>query len=472
MNRSKAIRAILALLLIIGAGATTYWMISRPQRRPPNIVLIVMDTARMDRLSLYGYFRETSPRLSALGDSATVYVNAWSTSSWTAPAHASLFTGLYPISHGTTQENWTLPGEITTLAEALAENGYATFGIAENPVLVGAERGYSRGFDWWHETWRVPEKRGVENEALRIFRETLDRVDREKPFFLFVNIVKPHSPYNQAKRFRGRFVSDPEIEVETNWALHYYIGKRSFTDAELGHLSEMYDEEILYTDFLVGEMIGGLVERGLWEGTAFVVTSDHGENFGEHGHVDHVFSLYETTTRIPLVLRRPGPSSPGDRVEEPVQIHDLFPTLLGLARIDRGRYRSEGIDLGRRTPEWDRPLFCEYYHPNFTLRGYQLDRDRDDPLLAPYKRRIRSVTVSGMKYIGGSDGKNELYDLAGDPEERVNLAGDPEHAATEKELATRLADYVEKRGGMEAARSPDAPDSATVEALRSLGYLE
>ena len=163
---------------------------------PWNIVVIVMDTARQDRLSCYGHDRETSPRLTRLAESATIYSDAYSTSSWTGPGHASLFTGLHSVSHGVTQESWSMSEDLLTFAEVLSERGYRSVGVVENPMLV-SDRGYAQGFSEYYESWRTG-SRGTSGQAGNDFRKALDGGAPEQPFLVFVNLIAPPSPYNSS----------------------------------------------------------------------------------------------------------------------------------------------------------------------------------------------------------------------------------------------------------------------------------
>lgn len=162
----------------------------------PNILIIVMDTVRQDHLSCYGYGRNTTPHLSELAKESKVFYNAYSTSSWTNPAHASLFTGLYPVTHKTTQENWQMSHHLTTLSEVLSNEGFETFGIVENPML-GKHNNFDQGFSHYYETWRKKEGSESENEAFLRFKQCIGKRNEEKPFFMFINFIEPHNPLNE-----------------------------------------------------------------------------------------------------------------------------------------------------------------------------------------------------------------------------------------------------------------------------------
>ncbi len=456
------------------AGATSVSEPPGTRDVPWNIVVIVMDTARQDRLSCYGYERETSPRLTKLAESSTLYLNAHSTSSWTGPGHASLFTGLYPVSHGVTQEDWNMNEGLTTFAEVLAERGYRTVGVVENPMLT-SDRGYAQGFSEYYESWRAG-ARGSSGQAADDFRKALNSGPPGRPFMVFVNLIAPHSPYNSSRQFRDSFVTRPGIDVDSNMWRQYYTGRRSFSEDEFEHLNELYDAEILYTDHLVGQMIDELVARDLWDDTVFMVTSDHGENIGDHAHVDHVFTLFETTTEIPLIVHQPELFRAGHVESAAVQLTDVFPTVLEIAGVDAGDFPSQGYSLLGEAAPADREVFAGTYYPTQVLSGYGREEHRQNALLKPYLRRIRSLTRGDMKFVWGSDGRHELYDLARDPGELTNLIGSAAHAQVSSDMEARLDDWFGtlERGGISGQREgdPEELDEETKEALRSLGYLE
>ena len=464
--------------VIVGRGALSRW---HAHRQPPNVVIIVMDTARQDRLSCYGYERDTSPRLRELAKTSTVFGNAYSTSSWTSPAHASLFTGLYPIAHGVTQEHWRMSDGLVTLAEVLTQQGYETVGIVENPILSD-RNGFDQGFSVYYSTWRIdsaldklPSRGPTEtgNTAADLFLQTVRR-SRKSPFFIFVNLIEPHSPYDSSEQFENEFVTDRDISLVENMWREHYLGRRVLTEAEIRHLSELYDAELLYTDYLVGIMMDGLKASGCWDNTLFIVTSDHGENIGDHGHMDHVFSLYETLIRVPLIVRYPGGFGSASADGRPVQLTDIFPTVLEAAGVDRRAFPSEGLSLlSDRVPS-DRAIFTEYYWPAQVLSCFD-EADRSDPALQPYKRRLRSVISGGTKLIWASDGRNEMYDLADDPDELVNVWGGQGDSTATRGIESKLAEAVSRFGADREVTPEDVPtdgvDEATREALRSLGYL-
>jgi len=453
-TRAAALTALLIALAACGGAPG-----------PPNLVLIVLDTTRPDRLSLYGYPRPTSPTLDALAPESTVYERAYSTSSWTPPAHASLFTGLYPHTHRVTQAAWHLPVSQVTLAERLWEAGYRTIGLVGNP-MVGRAFGWSQGFDDYHETWRETAASDSGHPALAHFDDFL-AAPNERPFFAFFNFNEPHSPYEPPAREREGLVDDETPEAATNDWRRHFTGIRPLGPAELARISELYDAEVRHADRLVGGVVDALRRAGQLDETVLVVTSDHGENLGEHGMVDHVFSLYETTVRIPLLVRFPGVFPAGQRVDEPVQLVDVYTTLANLAGLEAAG--GQGIDLRRAGETPQRSVLLSYAYPRQALRTLGAAGEQH-PGLAPYRHGLLAVREGDRKLILKDDGTTLLYDLAADPGEEVDLSD------REPEQRERLRQRIARLRG-EPAADPEARsapamdvDAETLEELRALGY--
>ena len=295
---------------------------------------------------------------------------------------------------------------------------------------------------------------------------------------MFINLVEPHSPYDSPGQFCGHFVTDRSIELKENMWREFFLGKKSFTKKEIRHLNELYDGEILYVDYIIGEIIQHLQVEDLWEDTMFVVTSDHGENIGHHEMMDHVFSLHESIIKVPLIIRYPGLFPPGTRYEYPVQLTDIFPTLLEMVGVNVD-YPSQGISLLGRNADDHAVIFSEYYFPKQVLNGLKgkgmLDPEQEETPLDRYKRRIRVVIKDDMKLTWGSDGSHELYNLRKDPGERENLIDSQGYDEVLTELQALLDSLVEK---YDLKRSKALPvddrelDDVTRKKLESLGYLQ
>jgi arylsulfatase A-like enzyme len=430
-------------------------------RDHPNVLLIVIDTARADRFSANGYARETTPAIAALGREGAVYLNAYASSPWTLPSHASLFTGLYPSSHGADSGHLRLDDRLPLLARRLQEGGYRTVAYVENP-WVGKDYNFHLGFDTFDEVWR--EVRGTEGDMGAA--AVLERVERwldwrqqnddarRQPFFLFINYFEPHLPYNPPEPERSRFLrrggaliredapAPEDVERLRRFKhpeeVRQILGVGSLGPDDFRILSDLYDGEIAYVDRRIGEVVEALRRRDLLDGTVIVVTSDHGEMLGEHGFMDHKFTLHEPVLRIPLVMRYPRAITPGQRRGELVLLQDLHPTLLALAGIRNGA--GDASRAGRGWPPEARPLPGIHRLEPAEIRG----RSPEDPLIAEFARpgdflqvmkglaagvdlgrwdrALVAFRVGETKLIWGSDGLHPLFDLASDPAETVDLA--------------------------------------------------
>jgi arylsulfatase A-like enzyme len=435
---------------VAGAGCA-----ARPR---PGILLVVADTARADRFSTNGYGRPTTPAIEALGRDGAVFLRAYTPSPWTLPAHASLFTGLYPSAHGADSGRLRLDASLPFLARRLRDAGYRTQAYVANP-WVGKDYNFHEGFDTFDEVWRGV--RGTEgdmgaaavNEKVARWLEWRDGNDeaRARPFFIFVNYFEPHLPYNPPEPERGRFLrpgADPEAVARLRRFKHPDEVRQILAAAGAGPaggllgaddfavLSDLYDGEIAYVDRRAGELAALFRSRGLLDDTVVVLTSDHGEMLGEHGLMDHKLDVREPVLRIPLVLRYPPAVAPGQRIDAPVMLQDLYPTLLALAGVPPEAPAGPGAGW----PAEARPL----PGVNGLEPGLPRGRTQGDPLIAEYARPVeflpvmldlvpgldtsrweRSLVawqVQGRKLVWASDGRHRFYDLAADPGETSDLA--------------------------------------------------
>lgn len=471
----------------------------------PNVVVVVLDTVRPDHLSVYGYARETSPVLRELARDARVFDNAHSVSSWTAPSHASLFTGHFPSTHGLTREHRILDTPLPTLAEILAQHGYETFAVVSNAVVVGVAQ-YQRGFEAYREPWR--DRREAmrefeyrpEEERRRIARSlgTLDRNnleiidgwlaerDPDRPFFLFSNLIGPHTPYLSAGPYQNLF-DDPIARTSEQqelvrrygksflWYVDYHLGRQTLSDDEIEFLVRHYDAELRYVDHQVGRLIALLREHGVWDDTLFIVTSDHGEGFGEQGILGHELALHGVLTRIPLIVRHPGTFEPGTRESSPVQLVDVFTTVLDIAGIEG--ISSQGVSLARELDP-ERPVFSELAPQIQFLEAMEkrVETAEERRRLETLSRGLQALRCGDFKLVRASSGRRAFYDLARDPEESQDRHGDPRLAeeirACEREMDALVARYTADRPPRSQPPPEPGLDRAHEEALRALGYLE
>ncbi len=426
--------------------------------RRPNVLLIVLDTVRADHLSTYGYSKNTTPNLTTLAAEGVVYERCLSPGSWTLPSHASLFTGLYPRDHQTTCElPRVLRRKYRTIAEVLAENGYVTVGFSNNAWLnaaTGLQQGFVEFFDVWRE--RRSDGRsadGIDEGAAttnnRIFR-WLDR-DTSRPFFMFVNYFEPHLPYRPPPPFDSKFVDpifDSNMVAKARGWFHPrelgYVLKvpgMEVTDSEFEVMHSQYDGEIAYLDARLGELVEGLRKRRLLDNTVVIITSDHGEHLGDHEMMDHKMTLYDALLHVPLVIRYPPSVHQGSRVSTPVQLIDVFPTILHLCGIDEGHPGDSRLlpTAPQQTPS-PRFFFAEFGRPTVFLEvilkrypGVEYSR---------FDRSLAAISDGHYKLITGSDGRSELFDLRRDPGELNDVA--PENPELVADLAQRLRNFQAK----------------------------
>jgi len=469
----------------------------------PNILLLVIDAARADRLSCMGYGKPTTPHLDRLAAGGILYRQAISTATWTVPAHASLFTGQYLSKHRASNQTPRLAERVRTLAEALAAAGYRTGSFTNNPY-AGSPAGLGRGFARVTELWSAAE-RGRPGYVLRRLRRKLSRradsgaaelnrrmlefaragAGSRRPWFIFANYVETHLPLHGPAVWRHRFVPAGATRAELDGVnldpISVHLGKLVMTERDYALLGARYDAQLAYADHRLGELVDRLAGGDL-QGMLAVVLADHGENLGEHGLMSHEHCVYDTLLHVPLIVSWPGTLAPCT-VDEQVQILDVPVAVLAAAGIRDARFDAEcqGINLldaaARRQRPW---AVAEHDAPRAEVVE---ERYRGFPREL-VERSYRAWREAGEKLIWRSDGAHEYYRLDRDPGETRDLAAAaPERVA---ELSRRLACWVEAceqaaarlhgSGGASGDRPPPAgageQEAAVRARLRELGYLD
>ncbi|MEW6745943.1 MAG: sulfatase-like hydrolase/transferase [Planctomycetota bacterium] len=462
---------LLMALALLAAVVFTDHIVDRGRRVPPSIIVLVLDTVRADHLSAVGYDRPTSPHLDRLAAEGCLFTRAFVPSPWTLPTHASLFTGLMPSEHGCHWEHRFLVESHETLAERLRARGYETGGFSAN-INVSHFFNLDQGFDTFVEIWRErPGRPGLTDTAItnsEVFK-WLDGIPRDKPFFLFVNYMDAHLPYSppapERELFYGPDRGEALLASRADLLDLVLSGRALLTPEARAELRDLYDGEIAYLDRMVGELVAGLEGRGLLDKSLLVMTSDHGENLGEGGLVDHQLSVADRLLRVPILMRWPTVIEPGLVIEEMVDFVGLHDVVLDAA--DGGRQPLSGF---LQVPESARILIAEYFRPLEIEE--RLGPRPDQPHL--YSRRaVLRVKEHGreLKLICSAAGGQELYAVSEDPEELMRLE--------EPWTVDRLSSLLDReRGRWQQFQEPETSSSVgeplaaeAARILESLGYV-
>lgn len=400
---------------------------SSPPPRRANLVLVTIDTLRPDRLGCYGDSAIETPNLDGIARRGVLFENAVTHTPLTAPSHASIFTGLYPTQHKVRDTGeFVLDPSHRTLAAILRQQGWETAAFVGSSVLK-RHFGFDQGFDVYDDEMPKAGSGKLASEyAERRAGKVVDRAigwlgtSRSKPFFLWVHVFDPHSPYDPPSPFREK-----------------YRGR-------------LYDGEIAYTDQQLGRLFAAVAKVSAPEQTLITVLSDHGESLSEHGEYNHGVFLYDSTVRIAFLLAGPGVPA-GLRVKQQARTIDVLPTALLLM----GAKAPDGISGASLTPAFTgKDLPTEYSYEETLF-----------PKLNMGWAELRGIRTSRWKYIRAP--RKELYDLLQDPGEKTNIAAS--HPAEVQQLEAQLKAAIGS-GGVEKIQTTMV-DAATMKRLKSLGYL-
>jgi arylsulfatase A-like enzyme len=428
-----------------------------PSREPPprpNILVYLVDTLRADRLGAYGSEAGLTPLIDSFAEESIVFERALAQSAWTLPSVTSLFTGVWPLTHGAQQNDSQIPEELPTLPEMLRPAGYRTAALLTSG-WVSAERGFDRGVDYFQRI----KPSGCEDDLREILsgasRWLDDPSNAREPFFLYVHSREPHAPYAPPEHLRSRFapaVADLEIG-SADYLNDVKLGTIAADHERLAAQLALYNGEVACADWAFGELLDLLREKGLYDDTLIVLLADHGEEFREHGSLTHGHSLHREVVDIPLILRLPRGEHGGTRVAWGGQHIDVLPTLLGYLDLDRPPYlrgRNLLVSLS----------------PDSTAAGAR------GPRFSALRTQVASVVFDGWKAIARQQrlrtDVTELYDLGADPWEQTDLA-------RERPVLTGYLLSLIRREMLASqqafAAEPIEIDAETEAELRALGYL-
>ena len=431
----------------------------------PNVLLILLDTVRADRLSAYGYNRDTTPNLKKLAARGVIFNEARSPAPWTLPSHASIFTGRWPHELGL-EDGRKLDQTFPTLAEYLAERGYATSGFVGNTYFCNSWFGLGRGFlhyeDYYEENvlispeeafrctaigrWVIrqlgtsylvrPETVHHPKDASRIKRDFLRWVDKNpsRPFFTFLNYIDAHDPYQTPPGFDRNFGIKPTTQDDFllihGW---HQKNKAKLSPRDLTMINDAYDDCLLALDEQVGQLLDDLESRGRLDNTLIILTSDHGEQFGDRKLFGHGHSLYRPEVHVPLIVVAPKNVPSGRVIPQPVTLRDIPATIVDHLGLGGEPSPFPGHSLARfwgpNPPAESEPSLCEV---DATMKIAKTS------VWPPSQRGpLASLISEGTVYIRDALGGEELYDIAKDHDERSNLiASEPHQAILDRSRST------------------------------------
>ena len=420
-----------------------------------NVVIVVVDTLRADRLGRYGNMRGLTPFLDQLADRGVRFDHAYANASWTMPSVASLLTSRYPSQHGVHDFDSRLSDDEVTFAERLSQAGYVGGGFTAN-FRLAADLGYAQGFAAWQgfaESPNSPTKARASVVRDAVFN-WVDRTSSSAPRLLYVQIMEPHAPYQPPADLRARLLPAISAEEAARVDDKALLMTEPLTPTELTILTGMYDAEVAAADAELRQVFDGLAQRGFLDDALVIVTGDHGEELMEHGELGHGFDLFNETVHVPLLISGPGVPA-GRVVGQNVSLVDLAPTLLELLGLPP-EPRFEGRSLAG---------MLRAATPAVVMSDIILQLPRNN---APADARDhREGLVRGTdKLLVEPDGSARVYDLANDPGE---LAGKPPPATAALSLGLEQANAaLAARERHEVGTAP--LDDATKEKLRALGY--
>ena len=424
----------------------------------PNVVLVTIDTLRPDHLAPYGYEKNTAPFIEKIAENSATFLRAYGTSSWTAPTSASIFTGLYPTRHGVIESLHAarvrrnsqkknallltrIGDDVKTLPERLQAAGYTTFGVGANPN-IGPEIGFSRGFDHFKRLdfgftevgKAVVHDYAHADVAAKALLDWEDEIKEASPSFIYLHLNDPHVPYNEREPW---FEAPQKIDTKVRE-------------------KAAYDSEIAYLDSVLAQ----LYERLDWDdNTLFILVSDHGEAWGEHGYYRHPLKLHRELTRVLMMVSGPDLGIDRQLVPDRVSQVDLVPTILQLLDEpppeDLDGQSLAPLILGEDETEATRRSLDE--RTLFAHTGR----------LEPIEEHRWSAVTARWKLIQGM-GPIELYDIIKDPHEKTNVAR--RHPKVLAQLLEQLKPHKDRIDDLREKRVEIELDDHAVEQLRALGY--
>lgn len=409
----------------------------------PDVLLLVLDTVRAESLSMYGFEQETTPNLARLAERGVVFEHAIATAPWTLPSHASMFTGQAPHEHGA---DWCSPlaEDSLTIAEAMSQRGFQTAGVVGNLYYCGSHTGLGQGFDFFSDVSPVSAdvfrnsilaNRIVRSQAFQkvtgfydwpgrryateihsTWFDWLDHSGRGRPKFSYLNYFDVHAPYLPPQKYAAEFAprNDEQRLLMAQWnGCTSQCETPDATSLAIGRMA--YHGCLAALDEQIGVLLDELERRGTLDDTVIIVTSDHGEHFGEHGVVNHGRSVYRQVIHVPLLVSAPRLIPEGIRVRQVVSLQDLPATIMDLTGGEAATFPGKSLSRfwksGAGNPNYSEPVFAE------VSKGILVP-----DWLPNAHAAVRTVFVDGFQYIRRDDnGQEELFDFFNDHLDSRNL---------------------------------------------------
>lgn len=483
-KRLAGAAAVIPLLLALSAPAITFFLVVPEEEReagtpvegkPRLVLLITVDALRADVLSCFGSTVVSTPHVDSLASDGTLFSNAISASPWTLPSVASLMTGVSPLVHETTVWNRHLPDRFQTLAEYFHDAGYRTVAMGENPALNAVHR-IDQGFGeytWYAFEGRMPvsfgkiivdliHSTGVKTVTERLTDLALERlgIAKQSSLFLWIHYYDPHMPYTPPKEFSSEARHADAFGLKFSEFDSVRMGRIGDVAEEREWVRSLYECEVRFVDSEIGRLLDAVKEMGLYDGAAIVLTSDHGEEFWDHGGFEHGHSMYRELLNVPLIIKFPESKTTG-KVESLVGTEGLAPTILELAGLP--------FDPASVTS----PSFLSFATGEAPAGG--VGSVVSTSML--YFQELEAVTTPAFKYIGTLDGSpQEIFDLAQDPLEQfpLDVRGQQQivgEAHQLLEVEKGLAGETRFTAGASQGEEVHM-DAGTEESLRALGYID
>ena len=450
------------------SNVLSFWynpIIYRPSLQKPKVILISIDTLRANHLGCYGYDRSTSPNIDNFVKDSVLFKNVYAQSSWTLPSHLSMLFSLNSASHQVYFKNQKIDNSFPSLASFLRDNGFVTYAFTGGGY-VSSVFGFSKGFDWYGEPIGGPYAFLVKNEAEKLFEYTADwlKKNKDKSFFLFLHTFQTHGPYFCPPPWNEAFLNNKAKwkKIHCRMFLESKGRDYKFNCDEINNIISLYDGEIKYTDeMLIRPLITLLKELKIYDNTILVITSDHGEEFNDHGGWEHGRTLYDELIRVPLIIKFPHSAFKGKKVEAKSRLIDIMPTLLEATSTKYEKHKLDGkslMELISGKEKKDRTFISDLAYKNV-----------DDPcpaLVATNRSDLKFIinkSKNGIKKI-------EIFNLQKDPIEKNNIFRNERKLA--KKVTKNLDLYYKKKQKIKRQKETVVLDEKLKERLRALGYIK